>query len=501
MRSRPHPWRTIATALLAVGFGATVLSACTKNGATLSRPDDAVVVQGAALPKLLGSDPMHVVGFAWNGSDWVQIPVQVDQRDQVNPGQIFNRPTANYAKLPNGTPFTMLVYTNPRTPSPGYTWTPTYTGVASHAGLGTVDEVSFLADDAGTLAPDSAGTPAGATAATRQQVQINDPLHPNQSGVVYLFHSDTLTGGSAGTTGVQYTFNLTSGNYMATYKMGTASQSPNNVAGPNPETSTVVTPKYTQSFGDRWLNNGITITRGTSTRQNFLERSRVQVTSAGCSRTEDTFDEVVPANPYEGAFIVNISGPVRAIRSHIGANSGTYTASTDIFYPTREDSVTDLRVHPIPGVSVFDDLATAATGMTYIDDQNKGGKPIDGVPDVLTMNQAAAWQMVRGTQGSLVTTRSLQSDIAGLTLSTYYLDQNPASPPPCTGDAAAWGQHGTTVVGPGGTLPCTDPTLCAAANSLSSTRVRYFQKPMLSVDLATGLVAQAANPLQTTVTG
>ena len=29
------------------------------------------------------TDPMHIVGFAWDGSLWHQIPVQVDQRDDV----------------------------------------------------------------------------------------------------------------------------------------------------------------------------------------------------------------------------------------------------------------------------------------------------------------------------------------------------------------------------------------------------------------------------------
>jgi len=495
------PVRTAAAALLVVGFAATVLSACTKNGATLSRPDEAIVLQGSSLPKLLGSDPMHVVGFAWNSSAWVQIPVQVDQRDQVNPGKIFNRPLANYATVPGGAPFTLLVYTNPQTASPGYSWTPTYTGVASHTGLGAIDEVSFLASDTGRVAPASAGTPSGVAGSTREQINVSDPLHTNQTGVVYLFHSDTLTGGSAGTTGVQYTFNLTSGNYMATYKMGTASQAPNNVAGPNPENSTVVTPAYSQHFGDRWLNDAITITRPGSTPQDILERSRVQVTSAGCSRTEDTFDDVVPSTPYEGAFIVNISGPVRAIRSHIGTNSGTYTTATDVFYPGREDSSTELRVHPIPGVSVFDDFAVSATGMKYYDDLNAGGVAIDGVPDAPTLNQAASWQMVSGAQGSLVTTRSVQTDISGLAISTYYQDQNPASPVPCTGDAAAWGQNGMTVVGPGGTLPCTDPTTCATANTLGSTRIRYFKRPMLSVSDASNLRQQAISPLQTTVTG
>jgi hypothetical protein len=244
----------------------------------------------------------------------------------------------------------------------------------------------------------------------------------------------------------------------------------------------------------------------------MLERSRAQVVNWGCSRSEDTFDDVVPSSPYEGGFIVNVSGPVRAIRSYIGANSGTYTAATDIFYPTREDSTIQLQVHPIPGVSAFDDLNTAAQGLTYHDDENPQGVTIDGTPDTLTENHPATWQLVRGLQGSLVTTRSIDSDIAGLTLSTYYLDQNPASPPPCTGDAAAWGQFGTTVVGPGGTLPCTDPTLygtsgCptipgqATANFLEATRTRYFEPPSFSINKAADLSASTANPLQTTVSG
>ncbi len=286
--TQSHPWRSIATAAIGLTLLAGFLTACTKNGAALVRPDEPIVLQGSSFPKLLGSDPMHVVGFAWNGSVWVRVPVQVDQRDEVNPGKILNRPQSSYATLPGGSPYTMLVYTNPQTASPGYTWTPTFTGVASHTGLGAVDEVSFLADDAGQPAPASAGAPANVDASTRELVSVTDPLHPKGFGDVYLFHSDTLTGGSVGTTGVQYTFNLTSGNYMASYKMGTAAQSPNNVAGSNPETSTVVTPDYTQSFGDRWLNDGLGITAGGATGANILERSRAQVTSSGCARAPRT---------------------------------------------------------------------------------------------------------------------------------------------------------------------------------------------------------------------
>ena len=69
--------------LVTIGLiGAVVLSGCvTRFGASLLRLQDPVVMQGSSLPKLLGADPTHVVGFAWDGAAWNQVPVQVDQRD------------------------------------------------------------------------------------------------------------------------------------------------------------------------------------------------------------------------------------------------------------------------------------------------------------------------------------------------------------------------------------------------------------------------------------
>src|SRR6185437_9895763 len=101
-------------AALAVGLAVFGLAACTPFGATITRPSDPVVLDGSALPKLLGTDPMHVVGFAWDGSAWHQIPVQVDQRDLVSPGQIYHLPTSAYPKLfGTTTPYKILVYTPP----------------------------------------------------------------------------------------------------------------------------------------------------------------------------------------------------------------------------------------------------------------------------------------------------------------------------------------------------------------------------------------------------
>jgi len=477
------------------------LAGCTRFGGTLNRPEDPVVLDGSGLPKLLGTAPAHVVGFAWDGSQWHQIPVQVDERDLVNPGQILNRPSNIWPTLSGtSTPFKILVYTPPANPGPGYTSWDTYTPHDSDPTFDANDQVSLLANDTGKQAGAGAGAPTGVDASTVEQVTVSDPLGSGGVGYAYLYRSATLTGGGAGTTGVQYTFSLDSGDYKATYKMGTASNAPNNVNGPNPEQSVVQTPTYRLTYGDRWLNDGLSITTGGAATTDVLERGRAQVTGAGCARTEDSFDEVWSALPYEAGFIVNVSGPVRAIRSHIGTNSGTYTVLTDVFYPQREDSTTDLRVHPIPGVAVFDDFTTGLTGLKYSDDQTNG-VPIDGVPDAVATAHVPQWQMVSGTPGSIVTARTAPN-IAGLVASTYYLDQRPANPLPCTGDDTAWGQNGEQVLGPGGgALPCTDPTICAGAIPLTSTRFRYYEGPNLSRSTAATLAQHAQTPVQVSVSG
>ena len=71
------------------------------------------------------------------------------------------------------------------------------------------------------------------------------------------------------------------------------------------------------------------------------------------------------------------------------------------------------------------------------------------------------WQMVSGAQGSVVTVRTLDTDITGLNVTTVYQDRNAASPAQCTGDAAAYGQNGVNLTSPVNNVPVTDPTLTA----------------------------------------
>ena len=283
--------RRAALGLLVAGPVMLGLAGCnTRFGASLDRPADPVVMTGAALPKLTGTSPSHIVGFSWDGNAWTQVPVQVDERDLVSPGVIYHLPVSSYPTLyGTSTTYKMLVYTPPPTVTAGYTSLDVYTPSDSDPTFDSNDELSFLAADTGKQADGPAGNPAGVDATTREEVKATDPLSPSHLGYVYLFHSDTLTGGSAGTTGVNYSFNLTSGNYKATYKMGLGSLAPNNAWGLNPETSTVTTPNYSQALGDRWLNNSLKITAGGASGVNILDRAKYYVT-AGCGRTENTFD-------------------------------------------------------------------------------------------------------------------------------------------------------------------------------------------------------------------
>ena len=222
-----------AVALIA----ATGLVACTKHLSTLNRPEEPVTLDGSSVPKLLGTDPSHVVAFAWDSKTWTQVPVQVDQRDWVNPGQILHRPTANWAKLPDASPFTTLVYTPPAASSAGYTSWDTYTPSDSDPMVDANDQISFLSDDAGVQASSAApAVPAGVDAASEQEVKVTDPLVANQFGYVYLFHSDTLTGGGAGTTGVNYTFSLDSGSYLSTTRWAPVPCRPTTLPATTPST-------------------------------------------------------------------------------------------------------------------------------------------------------------------------------------------------------------------------------------------------------------------------
>ena len=434
------------------------------QGSTLDRAHDPVVLAGADLAGLLGAATDGVAAFR-HGPGWTQVPVQIDERAVVSFQKVYG------PAFSLGSNLTTLAYTDPTT----------YTGPDPDPLFDQDDELVVMAVDAGARAPAGASEPAGAIAGSGVELAISDPLDGGQ-GYVYLFRHDGTLDPAAGEDRVQYSFQLLSGNYLATY---------NTALGPNPELSVVTTPDYQLLFTDRWIRDALRITAGAATGTNILDRERFQIGPGQCARTEETF-----ANG-EGAFFANVDGPLRAIRSFMGANSAPINQRDHILYATREDAIGYLRLHEFPMLGMnFMDYEPGATGMVYRNDLNPGGVPIDGVPETLVAG-SPSWELIRGPHGSLITCLDIETDIVPEPSGPgFYLDDFTPSEVPCTGDPFEFGSSGPSITSP---LPNTDPLL-GPANKLWLLRTHFHEPPGSTTATAALRYQQFENPLEVEAT-
>jgi hypothetical protein len=469
--------RVLTACLVAAVTGATLLAGGAPAGAVpLNRPADPVVLTGAQLPTLVNGSKTTIVGFRWTGGAWAQLPVQVDERAVVNFGKIYNNPTASfYGSTPGNT--SALVYTSPNT----------FTGGDPNPRFDSDDEIAFMARDAGEAAP-TASRPTGTVVGSGVQIRVTDPVSAGSEGYVYLFREATGSGlkQNAGVTYVKYQFKLLSGSYKTSYKLGT---------GPNPENTLITGATYKHHFSDRWLSDQLSITAPGASGVDILDRHKALFAPGTCVRSEDTFDQPTVYGSSEGAFVTNKTGPIRAIRSYLGANSGPNTQRTHLFYDRREDVVTDLRVHSIGSIMDFLDYSAAATGMTYRSDVAPGGVTIDGSPDTVT-TAAPTWEQVAGAPGTLTNVGSVQTNYPLVGAQGYYEDNTTPVTTQCTGDSSAYGASGLFL---NGTIPNTDPATGGTA-TLKGTRVMFFDPPGGTATTAAAHQAEVAAPLVTTVT-
>jgi hypothetical protein len=424
-----------------------------------TRAADPAVVGGSLVPSLTGVPVGDIVAFRWvNG--WAQVPVQIDQRKSVELNTVYGKP----ANTTN--PVNVVVYADPNT----------FVGAAS-GNLTSLDVIVIMARAIGSQTPPSFSEPAGVLHNTGVRVKANDPL-TGAVGYFYLFRrSGTTLVPGMGRHNVTYTFGLISGPYKTTYNVDD---------GPNTENSAVSTANYTRHFGDRWLDDVITVKAGTATGADIVDRHKALFAPGYCGRSEDTFDDA------EGAFVANVVGPLRAIRSYIGANSGPYTERTHVFYDQREDILTDLRVHAIPSVMDFWDYSPAASGMRYSNDRNTGGVVVDGATDTVASG-APLWEKVGGPQGTVTRVERLVTSVSGLSATNYYYDDDATNPTTtqCTGDAFAYGSSGVWV---NSSIPNTDPHNGTAATFLGRDTM-YFEPPAQAVSVAQKHSSQISNPL------
>jgi hypothetical protein len=464
----------LVCSVVVAGLGSAAVVQPPAHAAPLARPSDPVVVTGADLPVFNNGPKTTIVGFRWNGTGWQAVPIQVDERAVVNFGKIYNNPSAVFYSSQPGL-VNALVYTT------GNTWT----GADPNPKFDADDELVFMARDAGSVAP-SGSQPAGTVPGVAMEVHISDPLSPGSEGYVYLFRKAAGSGltQGAGVKYVKYNFKLLSGGYKTTYQL---------TNGPNPENTRVTGATYKRHFSDRWLNDEITITAPGATAVDILDRQKALFAPGVCGRSEDTFDMPI-AGSVEGAFVVNKTGAVRAIRSYIGANSGPSTQRTHVFYDRREDVVTDLRVHAIPSIMDYMDYSPAATGMTYRNSLNTAGVLVDGSPDTVTSG-LPTWEQLTGAQGTVTHVGTLATSFAK-TATNYYVDDSTPPVTQCTGDAFAYGQSGSYITSG---LPNTDPGL-GGTHTLRGTRVMYFDGPGGTAATAQTYADGIAAPLEISAT-
>lgn len=472
-----------AAPLLALAVGAAVLAGCDDVN-TVVRPDAPQVLTGAQLPALVGTDPSDIVAFRWRRDggvgSWEQMPVQVDQRKVVGFGQ---QPANNTTPGVTGTVYgsgtgavTALQYADPGT----------FVGADTNPAFDADDELVFMVADAGGKPRSGERTePAGVVAGSGVAVQLDDPLGDDDQGWMYLFESTGGLDPAAGRDYVDYDFALTSGDYKTTYRRAT---------GPNPETSSATTDSYRIGFSDRWYEDEWRVTAGDATGVDVLDGIKNRFALSTCGRSNLTFKSA------EGAFVANIDGPVRGIRSYVGANSGPLTQRTHLLYRDREDVVTDLRVHIIPGIMGFTDMSAAAVGMTYRNSTNTAGVPVDGSPDAFGPT-VATWHLTAGAQGSIMEAETLATTVipAGGTLDDvadgFYIDDAATTVDQCWGDADFIGAHGTSFVT---TIPNTDPAAGTAATFRATTSTRFLA-PGATAAQAAAWSATVRQPLQVTV--
>lgn len=442
--------RGILAALAALLAGVFALPALQAQGGDPRGPEGCVLT-GAAAPALLGADPGRLAAFRWEGDAWAQVPLQVDERAVIDLARPYN-------EAPTGHVF--LAYTDPQT----------WVGADGDPLLDADDELAWMRRDMGAAAPAETPYPAGTLAGSGLQVTATDPLGHAATGFLYLFRTDGSLAPGAGQAYVGYTFALASGQpYRTGYSL----------SGANAETSSFTSPYWRAGWSDMWLWDRFAWADGVDR----LDRIRTQPSATDCKRTEKTFSD----GP--GGFICNRSGPVRAIRAYMGANSGKYTTREHVMWERRHDLIDVSRVHAVRGGISALDWAAALTGWSYHNQRNLPGVPVDGAADPLAAGPLD-WELWSGPAGALTLAHLIDTDIALTGRTSYYLDRS--SVKQCApGDGAAYGMAGFSIEQD---LPNTDPRQSPVCR-LVSRRVMTVEPAGTGTAEAAARDAEARTPL------
>ena len=340
-----------------------------------------------------GVDADSLVAFRWEDGDFVEVPVQVDERFPVflaNPDSDFGLYSGTDQELTyEWDAETWRKTEGACTAAYPDGYEPTEDPVRT---LDADDEVAFQAADAGARAPADAAGPDG-TGTRRQELTVVDPL-TGETSFLYLF---TREGGSA--------YDPTNG-YVSYERAPDADEwidrdsfadgdpeklgSSNTGYGPNLSGTVCRTdPTNAERFGgaadgtprestDRFVRDGVTVR---TDNYEFVATGRWMVREMHVAKPgqpgvygpdlidrwkgrafQSSPDSEISVVGFEdeqvnweanSALLGERLGPVRAIREVWGADSGTNVTKTETFYPAGIASRYRLRVHPIPADGLY----------------------------------------------------------------------------------------------------------------------------------------------------
>ena len=352
----------------------------------------------------------RILGYAWNGESFEQIPFQVDE--------MFTRYLSN-----NNSGFSLYSETDQHTSyafdREGFRWLDSdpnnpclaqpRSPVAEDPvpGLDTDDELVFMARDASQKAPVDATLPEGI--AESYEVAVTDPANQTAS-FVYVMKAEQegpRAEFDASNGYVRYERDADSNlflfsessydNYGATEegpwydpKTGVCNDDPSEYRQHRPgDQATITTPRYRFRYEGRWLMTELNIsdsedgdwTYGPDVVDQWKARAFQQ--RPGGETPCCGYEEEV--NNWGGSSILmgERSGPVRTIRETWGADSGTNVVRREIFYRDEIRLISFLRVHVIPPADgIYAQWDYNAGMMTrYYNPNNPDGVAIDGKND------------------------------------------------------------------------------------------------------------------------
>jgi hypothetical protein len=449
---------------------------------------------------MLGLAPDEVVGFRYINNAWQQIPVQIDERrlmDMTIPYSGIPMFGTCLFKSEENVVWDILFYTDPNT----------FTGAdTTDLNFDADDELAFMAKDVGGIAPASS-CPGGVYANSKCQVQVQDPLNGGSTlGYIYLFEQDGSLSPDAGVDYVDYDYEDFGGNYKGTYLVCVF-----NGSNANPEDSRVTTDRYSMHFSQRWVNDELQVSAGNASNIDILDRHQFFTDVNSCARNEVTFSDG------KGPIIAYKEGPIRGIRSVMGANSGTFTQLDVIFTECRTESRMFYRMHPGPGFYDVMDYNADVLGMTYYNNQIPNGVPVDGIGDQMSEEVPFEWELIVGAPGAIATTYTYDTDMSlgtkqqyedGLVegyVRAFHNDAAGGLNRRCTGDGKFYGASGFVLR----SRECTDDRysfqtapscMPGEVRYFEHTRYQYYLAPQTTTSEAANYATFAKNPLLATST-